>query len=160
MSSASRKKVVVVGVGNLLLKDEGVGVHVAHALEAATPPQDVELEVIDGGTSPHLLRLLEDVDKLIIVDATRGGSEPGAIYRFGPESVAEPNGERMSVHDIGIGETLRIAKSLGQEPREVVIIGIEPKEIDWGLELSPELERKMPQIVEIVRQEIAAHCWP
>lgn len=160
MSSASRKKVVVVGIGNLLLKDEGVGVHVAHALEAATLPQDVELEVIDGGTSPHLLRLLEDVDKLIIVDATRGGSEPGAIYRFGPELMAEPNGERMSVHDIGIGETLRIAKSLGQEPREVVIIGIEPKEIDWGLELSPELEKKMPQIVEIVRQEIAAHCWP
>ena len=157
MSSASRNKprVVVVGMGNLLLKDEGIGVHVAHALERAPLPSDVELEVIDGGTSPHLLPLLEGVDKLIILDAAKGGGEPGAIYRFAPEAVNIEERDITSVHQIGLLETLRMMKSLRREPKKVVIIGIEPKEIDYGLELSPELEKRIPDITAMVLKEIA-----
>jgi len=149
--------VVVVGIGNLLLKDEGIGVHVAHALERAPSPSDVELQVVDGGTSPHLLPFVEGVDKLIILDAAKGGGEPGAIYRFSPEVIAMEDEDITSVHQIGLLETLRIMKSLGREPKKVVIIGIEPKEIDYGLELSPELERKIPDITAMVLKEIATN---
>jgi hydrogenase maturation protease len=147
--------VVVVGIGNLLLKDEGIGVHVAHALEHAPSPSDVELQVIDGGISPHLLPLFEGVDKLIILDAAKGGGEPGAIYRFAPEAVNIEERAITSVHQIGLLETLRLMKSLGKQPKRIVIIGIEPKEIDYGLELSPELERRIPDITAIVLKEIA-----
>lgn len=158
MSSASRNKPkVVVGMGNLLLKDEGIGVHVAHALERAPSPSDVELQVVDGGTSPHILPLVEGVDKLIIVDAAKGGGEPGAIYRFGPEAINMEDEGITSVHQIGLLETLRIMKSLGREPKEIVIIGVEPKEIDYGLELSPELEKRIPDITAMVLKEIAAN---
>ena len=145
------------GIGNLLLKDEGIGVHVAHSLERAPSPGDVELQVVDGGTSPHLLPLVEGADKLIILDAAKGGGEPGAIYRFGPEAINIEDEGITSVHQIGLVETLRIMKSLGREPKKVVIIGIEPKEIDYGLELSPELERRIPEITAMVLKEIAAN---
>jgi hydrogenase maturation protease len=149
--------VVVVGIGNLLLKDEGIGVHAAHALERAPSSGDVELQVVDGGTSPNLLPFVEGVDKLIILDAAKGGGEPGAIYRFSPEAIAMEDEDITSVHQIGLLETLRIMKSLGREPKKVVIVGIEPKEIDYGLELSPELERKIPDITAMVLKEIAAN---
>jgi hydrogenase maturation protease len=149
--------VVVVGIGNLLLKDEGIGVHVAQALERAPSPGDVELQVVDGGTSPNLLPFVEGIDKLIILDAAKGGGEPGAIYRFSPEVITMEDEDITSVHQIGLLETLRIMKSLGREPKKVVIVGIEPKEINYGLELSPELERKIPDITAMVLKEIAAN---
>jgi len=144
---------VVVGIGNLLLKDEGVGIHLAQALEGI--PSPIEFEVIDGGTSPDLLPLLEGVDKLVIVDAAKGSGEPGDIYRFTLDEINLEVKGITSVHQIGLLETLRVMKSLGTEPQKTVIIGVEPKEIDWGLELSPEVERKMPEIIAMVLEEIA-----
>jgi hydrogenase maturation protease len=147
----SLARTVVLGVGNLLLRDEGVGVHVAHALERVTLPQDVE--VIDGGCSPHL-PIPDGVGKLIVVDAVRGGGEAGAIYRFRPQDVTTAPGVMTSVHQIGLLEVLSMAGYAGAGPWDIVIIGVEPKEIDWGLELTPELEKKIPQLVELVLREI------
>lgn len=144
---------MVVGIGNLLLKDEGVGIHLAQALEGI--PSPIEFEVIDGGTSPDLLPLLEGVDKLVIVDAAKGSGEPGDIYRFTLDEINLEVKGITSVHQIGLLETLRVMKSLGTEPQKTVIIGVEPKEIDWGLELSPEVESKMPEIIATVLEEIA-----
>lgn len=151
---AKKAKIVVLGMGNVLLKDEGLGVHIAQALKEASPSPDVDLEVLDGGTSPQVFLLLEGADKLIVIDAVRGGGQPGAVYRFAPEDIALETGMHTSVHQIGLLESLRMMDYLGSRPRDTVIIGVEPKEIGWGLELSPELEQKVPQIVELVWKEI------
>jgi len=157
VSSASRNKprVVVVGIGNLLLKDEGIGVHVAQALERISLPN--AFEVIDGGTSPDILPLLEGVDKLIIVDAAQGGGQPGDIYRFTIDRLSLEDSISTSVHQIGLMETIMMTMALGIAPEETVIIGVEPKEIDWGLDLSPELENKIPEIIAMVHEELAAN---
>jgi hydrogenase maturation protease len=148
----SPKRTVVIGVGNLLQKDEGIGIHVVKALQEMQLPDDVT--IIDGGTSPDILACTRAGDKLIIVDAARAGGEPGAIYRFQPDDLVADSGEMLSVHELGVPQNLRLMLLSGEEPSEVVIIGIEPKEIDWGTELSPELEMKIPEIVSVVLREI------
>ena len=74
------------GVGNVLLKDEGIGVHVARTLSKAIGSR-TDLDIIDGGTSPDTFMLLENADKLIIIDAVNGGGSPGSVYRFCPDDI-------------------------------------------------------------------------
>ena len=142
-------------MGNLLLKDEGVGIHVVQALQKTPLKGDGELMIIDGGTCPDIFHLLpESIDKLIVVDAVKGGSEPGSIYRFTPAELALSKGTITSVHQLGLVEGIRMMRYVGVNPRAIVIIGVEPKEIGWGLEISPELEKKIPQIIDIIKEEI------
>jgi hydrogenase maturation protease len=145
-------RIVVIGVGNLLLKDEGIGVHTVKALQEIDLPPDIEL--IDGGTSPDLIAYTRTGDKMIIIDAARTGGEPGAVYRFGPEDLAVGKGTITSAHEMGIAENLKLMALTGNEPREIVIIGIEPKDIDWGTELSPEIQVKLPEIIKVVLREM------
>src|SRR4030043_287387 len=70
------KKVVILGIGNILLKDEGIGIHLVNALQDSLSPPNIHLEVIDGGTSPEVFYQLGEMDKLIIIDAARGGGDP------------------------------------------------------------------------------------
>ncbi len=149
----SRAKVVVIGVGNILLKDEGIGVHVAQALQKLEPCEDIDLEVIDAGTSPDVFLSFQGVDKLIVIDAARGGGEPGTIYRFDPENLAHEAKGITSVHQVGLPQSLKLMDYLGLKPKEVVIFGIEPKEIDWGLELSAEIGQKIPEVVKLILDE-------
>jgi len=143
---------IVVGVGNILLKDEGIGVHIAHALQQTDIPHDIK--VIDVGTSPDLSYYVENCDKLIIVDAVKGRGKPGTIYRFHPHDVNMKSEGMASAHELGLGQSFEMMRLMGNEPKEIVIIGIEPKEIDWGTELSPEIKAKMPEIINIVLDEI------
>ena len=140
----------VLGIGNVLLKDEGIGCHVVHALERIPLP---DVQIMDGGTCPDVAQLLEDTDKLIIVDAVRGGGMPGQIYRFHLEDATMEQKPFLSLHDMGLVDNLILSK-LWHSIGEAVIIGIEPKEIDWGLELSPELQEKMPRIMDAILAEL------
>lgn len=146
------RSVVVIGVGNLLLKDEGIGIHALKALQKIGLPPYIRL--IDGGTSPDLIAFTKAGDKLIIVDAARAGGEPGTIYRFRPEDLAEEKGILTSAHEMGVVPNLKLMTLLDNEPKKTVIIGIEPKEIDFGIELSAELQQKIPEIVRVVLKEI------
>jgi hydrogenase maturation protease len=148
-------KIAVLGMGNLLLKDEGVGVHVIRCLQDLPAIDGVSL--IDGGTSPEALDLVSNVTKLIIVDAIRGNSEPGSVYRLSPEQIktAKPS----SIHEISVISMLQNLSYRGDSP-EVTIIGIEPKEIDIGLELSPELAERLPLIARTVYKEILRSLAP
>jgi len=152
-SNAEKKppRIVVVGVGNLLLKDEGIGIHAVKVLQEMELPPDVK--IIDGGTAPDLIAYTEAGDKLIIIDAARAGGEPGAIYRFLPRDLSQ-NGGILSTHELGVEQNLRLMSLTGSKPGEIVIIGIEPKEIGWGTELSPELQQKVPEIVKVVLREM------
>ena len=145
-------RIVVIGVGNLLLKDEGIGIHAVQALQEQGLPADVKL--VDGGTSPDLIAYTRAGDKLIIVDAAKAGGEPGSVYRFKPEDLADDRAVLASAHEMGVVENLRLIRLSGNEPRETVIIGIEPCKIEYGTELSPELRKKLPKIVETVMKEI------
>jgi len=149
----SKVRFAVVGVGNLLLKDEGIGVHIAHALQQIDIPYNVK--IIDGGTSPDLPDCLENVDKLIIIDAVKTGGQPGTIYRFHPYDMDIESEGIISLHELGLAQSLRMMRLMGNEPKETVTIGIEPKEIDWGTELSAELQQKIPEIINIVLGEIS-----
>ena len=148
----SPSRIVIIGVGNLLLKDEGIGIHAVEALQRIGLPPDVRL--IDGGTSPDLIAYTQAGDKLIIIDAAKAGGEPGAIYRFRPEDLAEEKGVLTSAHELGVAQNLSLMSLLGNKPAETIIIGIEPKEIDAGLELSTVLQQKIPDIVKVVLKEI------
>jgi len=147
-------RIVVIGVGNLLMKDEGIGIHAVKALQEIGLPPDIEL--IDGGTSPDLIAYTRAGDKIIIIDAAKAGGEPGAVYRYQPEDLAAGKGTFTSAHELGVAENLKLMELTDSEPKETVIIGIEPKEIDWGTELSPELQKRLPDIVKTVLREINA----
>jgi hydrogenase maturation protease len=127
---------------------------VVHALEGISL---ADVSVIDGGTYPDMLQLLEDVDKLIIVDAVKGGGTPGQIYRFHLEDITLKRKPFLSLHDMGLVDSLNLIQLWHPDKigiGEAIIIGVEPREINWGLELSPELQEKMPQIIEVILSEL------
>ncbi len=145
--------ILILGVGNILLSDEGIGVRVIEAMKDRGLPDNVEL--FDGGTaSVDLLDKLADRDKVIIIDAVKGGNEPGAVYRFTPNDVTIQKQNFASIHQVGLLETLTMADYLGCPPREVIIYGIEPKEIGWGLELSLEVAAAVQKVIELVLDEL------
>ncbi|MBI2389156.1 MAG: hydrogenase maturation protease [Deltaproteobacteria bacterium] len=145
-------KVVVLGVGNLLMADEGVGVRCAQAVERVVPPH---VRVIDGGTSTHeLLEDLEDLDLLIIVDAVASGRAPGAIVRLEDGSIPSAFSNKLSPHQHGINDLLATLRLLGRAPRRVVLLGVEPKRVALDLELSPEIAAALPALIARVVREI------
>jgi hydrogenase maturation protease len=144
---------LVLGVGNTLLSDEGVGVHVIEAMKKMNPLPDTEL--IDGGTAlVELLDILANREKVIVIDAVKYDGKPGSIYRFTPEEVSVLKQSQVSVHQIGVLEALKMAELAGWKPRQVIILGIEPKTVDWGLELSPEVARAIPIVIKLVIEEL------
>ena len=144
---------LVLGLGNVLLRDEGVGVRVVQALERVILPPDVE--VFDGATAGvDLLDVLADRRKVVVIDAIAGDSPPGTVLRLTPADLAPRHEPGVSLHDFGLLETLALAEQLNAAPKEVVIIGVKPHSVACGLELSPELARTVPQIVELVLAEL------
>ena len=151
MEENFKNKTLIVGIGNLLCRDEGVGVHVIHEMQSMQLPGHIEL--LDIGTSTmDLISYLEGVKRLIVIDAMKAGGTPGTIYKCGPEDLL-PKGEGpISLHEIGLLETLSMAKKMGMEIN-TVIIGVEPKVLDWGMELSEEVKDRIPSIIEAVLKE-------
>jgi hydrogenase maturation protease len=144
---------VILGVGNLLLSDEGVGVHVANKLMEMDLPAGVE--VIEGGTDGfRLMNVVTEADRLIVVDAVKGGSPPGSIYRFDiKDAPSSPDAFKTSVHQIGILEVVHLSELIGQTP-ETTVIGVEPGSLEMGMELSPEVQDKIPKIIELILEEV------
>ena len=149
----SPQKIVILGVGNLLLSDEGVGVHVANELMKLDLPPEVS--VVEGGTDGfRLLNVITEADRLIVIDSVKGGAEPGSIYRFDINKVRNcPSGFKISVHQIGILEVINLSELIGKKP-STTIIGVEPKSLEMGMELSPEVKAKIPRIIELILEEL------
>jgi len=153
--TGNRWPIVVLGIGNILLRDEGVGVRVAEQMLSINLPREVE--VVDGGTAgADLLDVICNRRKVIIIDAVDADVPPGTILRTKPEEVNSDTSGRISLHELGIIETLAMAKMLNSSPEEVVLIGIKPDQIGCGLELSPEVAAAIPAAVRLVMQEISA----
>ncbi len=151
------ERMLIIGVGNLLLKDEGVGVQVARELQKrALPP---EVEVCDGGVGGvGLLDYFQGASRLLLIDAAEMGLKPGAVVRFTPREVKDSgHAVKFSTHDVGIAEVLKLAQALGLCPEEVEIIGIQPEEISWEEGLSPAVQASLPRVVEMVMKEISSN---
>ena len=153
-------RILVLGLGNILLKDEGVGVHIAQMLQELALPHNVE--VVDGGTaSLDVLLLAPGIEKLVVIDALRAGKEAGTIYKARLKSEERDkleqifsSGSRISLHQIGLIDALAIAERMNCAPKEIAIIGIEPKKIDCGLELTDDIKQKIPEIINTVLKEV------
>ncbi len=150
----NRRPVLVLGIGNILLRDEGVGVRVIEQMQKMRLPDDVEL--VDGGTAgADLLDVLAERRQVIVIDAVQADCEPATVLRFTADDLVRPDGVGMSLHELGLGEALTMTKQLGCEPKDVVVFGIKPKDTGCGLELSEEIAASVPKVVELVLAEIA-----
>lgn len=147
------KDILILGIGNILLKDEGIGVHVVNKLKEMQLPPDVE--VIDGGTlGIDLLFYIEGRKKVIVIDTVKAGEPPGTMYRFTDKDLIIKKGALRSAHGIDFTDVIRAAEFLGTKPEEIVFIGVEPEIIDEGLELSPLLSKRIDPLIKLVMEEI------
>jgi hydrogenase maturation protease len=147
--------VIVAGIGNLLLTDEGVGVRVVQALQARAE-EFPEVEFLDlGAAGMALLHVLAGRRKAVIVDCAFMGETPGTIRRFTPEearSVKRLTG--FSLHEGDLLQVLELARALGQAPDEIVVLGIQPADVSPGCELSSVLQAKLEECVRRVVEEV------
>ena len=139
-------RVVILGVGNLIMGDEGVGIRAVEALEQSDKvPAHVRL--IDGGTSTHeLLEDLEDLDLLVIVDAVASDAPPGSIVEMEGDQIPSAFSNKLSPHQHGINDLLAKLTLLGRSPRRLALFGVVPERIELGLELSPIVANAVPGV--------------
>ncbi len=150
-----KRRVLVIGVGNMLMRDDGIGVHVIGTLQKEPLPEGIDVELIDAGISPDLAVYVDaGIDKLIVIDAVQAKGKPGTIYRLTPDIFLTEGKEMMSLHDLDLRDSLAQMRILGILPSEIIVIGIEPGEMGWGMTLTPEVEAKIPEIVRVTINEI------
>jgi hydrogenase maturation protease len=145
-----KKEVVILGLGNILLSDEGVGVKIVQELiEKYEFPENVE--VVDGAVGAFLLLpFIESAKKLLVIDAVSGGEPPGTIYKFKDEDIPQQIMEKLSIHEVSFSDILNLAKLRENYPEEIVIIGIEPKSMEMSLELSEEVKSNYNKLLNEV----------
>jgi hydrogenase maturation protease len=153
-SGQSFFNVLILGIGNILLSDEGVGVKAVEELQNRYDCSDA-VEIVDGGTSGiELLPYFDDRSHILIIDAVRTGNKPGAIVRIDDPPAFFQN--KISPHQIGLADVLGIAIITDSMPKNVTLFGIEPKQLSTGLELSPEVAGNLSQLVDMVVDELKA----
>ncbi len=146
--------VLVLGIGNVLMMDDSIGVRVIEELEKRYCfPQGVEL--LDGGTSGiELLSYIGDRDHLIIIDALKSGLPPGTVVKVEGEDVPARFMTRISPHQLGLSDVLAAATISGQLPGNLVLFGVEPKTVRLGLGLSNEVRASLDKLVSTVIEEL------
>ena len=142
--------IVVLGVGNILLTDEGLGVHVVEDLKANytfTP----QISLIDGGTmGMELLTYMRGMKKILLIDAVNGGEAPGTIYEFPHRELEQYFTDHISVHEVGMQDILRI-RAIQENPLEdAIVIGVEPESLDVGFEPSVPVQKALPEVKDRV----------
>jgi len=153
-SDMSNPRIMVLGVGNELLSDEGLGIHFLKYLKQEDLPDNVEL--LEGGTAGmELIGLIQDTDFLIVVDALNANTTPGDLFRFKPQDLKIlPEMFAVSFHQVGILEVLTTANILGTAP-DTIIYGLQPKSLEWGMDLSPEITAALPRLKEYILKDIS-----
>lgn len=148
-------RITVLGVGNVLLTDEGFGVRVAERLDAMYDfPGDVQ--VLDGGTlGMELLRFVTGTEKLLILDALKEGGADGTCRRLAGDEVKAHFRERLSAHEIGVQDVLTFLEVTGKPVGEVVVIGAAPKSLEAGLSLSPGMAPLVAEAAAMAAGELA-----
>lgn len=151
------RRIVVLGIGNTLLSDEGAGVHAVRRLQArGEAPEGVEL--LDGGTlSFTLAGPIEDTEALIVIDAAELGTAPGVVRVYEGEAMDRFLGasRKRSVHEVGLLDLLAVAALAGRLPERRALVGIQPEALDWGEAPSAPVARAIPLACDRTRELIA-----
>ena len=163
-ATAGPTRVLVMGIGNTLLQDDGVGVHVAEQFRASLP-SDSPITVLDGGTiGLSLLPEVEDSDAVIIVDASEMDAAPGTVRQFRNRAIdRQLSGKRRTVHEVALADLFAAAAIRGRSPARRALIAIQPSCTEWGLEPTPDVQAAIPTACAAVadlarqwRQEVTA----
>jgi len=151
-----RMRVLVMGIGNTLLQDDGIGVHVTESLRTdyngADPSPDPQLDLIDGGTiGLSLLPEIEDAAAVIVVDASELGEAPGTLRIFrGSEIDQQLSGKRRTVHEVALADLFAAAAIRGRSPARRALVAIQPASTELGLDLTPDVQAAIPRAREAV----------
>jgi len=145
---------LILGVGNVLLGDEGIGIRVVEELENRFSfPEEVML--LDGGTAGiELLRYIEGRDLLILIDAMRADLTPGTVFKVEGEDVAKRFMIKISPHQIGLSDLLAAAILTDQMPKQIILFGVEPERLETGITLSKVVEASLEKIISAILAEL------
>ena len=158
--SGSQPRIVVVGLGNTLRQDDGVGCRaVARLLARGDLPESVTL--LDGGVlGLELLAYLEGASHWLLIDAVRTGRSPGALVRLTLDEIPEALPMKLSLHEAGVLDLLAIARLRDALPAHLVLWGVEPATVAWSTELTPVVAASLEPLVDAVAQEVWAWVGP
>lgn len=155
MTSAPKIKVLVLGIGNLVMSDDAVGVMVAQRLQQRYRFAD-NVEVMDGGTlGLDLLPKLEDITNLIMIDAVETGNKAGTCVRLSGQELPIALQTKISPHQMGLKDLLAVSELTGHLPKEMVLIGIQPGSIEMEVGLTEEVEVQLETLISNVLTELA-----
>lgn len=152
-----KKRLLVLGIGNYLCGDDGIGPILAERLMSQYV-DDQDVDIMNGGTiGLGLLYLFENYASVLFLDAVDIGAKPGTVYKYTPDDLEHPQGgERVSVHQSDPCELLMYAKAIGSVPNNVVILGIQVDNINCSIGLSESLENNLPSLENTIKGEIEA----
>ncbi len=156
MTEIAMNESMVLGLGNLIHADDGVGIHAIQALstDARVPPGVV---LLDGGTQGlGLLHHISGVRRLLVIDAIDTGEAPGTVLQFEGKALRGLPG-KASVHSLGFGDMMIALELLGETPPEVVVIGVQPASVEWGAELTESVAKALPRLIDTVVSRL--ECW-
>jgi hydrogenase maturation protease len=151
-----KPNITILGVGNILLKDEGVGVRVVEYLYRRYDfPENVQ--IVDGGVlGIRLMGVIGNTDYLIVVDAVCNRSAPGTLYRMADDQVPRRVLAKQSMHQLDLPEVLALCSAIDQNPK-VVVVGVEPQDITtMDVELTPAIAARIPDLAAMVLAELDA----
>ncbi len=147
-------KALVLGIGNLLIGDEGVGCKAVEELSRRYQmPSNVEC--VDGGTAGfELLPFLDDKDQVILIDALKNDMEPGTVMMIEDEYVPKAFLNSITPHQLGISDVLAAAQLTDNIPEKLILFGVEPKQLEVGIRLSAEVEAGMEKVINAVVEQL------
>jgi hydrogenase maturation protease len=149
--------ITILGIGNTLFSDEGVGIHLLPLLEEALKEVD-HIEIIEGLTDGmRLLGPVEEAENLIIIDAINAGKEGGTIISLVGEEIPAYFGIKMSIHQLGFQEVLLAAKMRDRYPKQIVMFGMQPTSLELGVELTETNRQKLGELANAVIEQV--HNW-
>ena len=146
-------KTLVIGLGNPIMADDGLGIAALQRLRDVRLPASVRL--VDGGTwGMNLLPLIEEADEVLLIDAIDRGEPPGSLIVLEQEQVPRWLGIKLSPHQVGLAEVLALAELRGSLPPRLVVIGLQPARVEMDSGLSPEVDAQMDQLLAVVLQQL------
>ena len=152
-------KILILGLGNTLLSDEGVGVHVLEALSRQLPPDDEAIALVDGGTLSFTLAApIADSDALIVVDAAQLSEMPGTLAVFEGEAMDTflAGNRKSSVHEVGLVDLMSIARLTDTWPARRALVAIQPDKVDWGESATERVAAAVPEACARIRSLIGS----
>lgn len=154
MNQNKKAKITILGIGNTLFTDEGVGIHLLPLLEEAYK-DDMQVEIIEGLTDGmKLLGPVEEAENLIIIDAINAGVEGGTILSLEGDEIPAYFGIKMSVHQMGFQEVLFAAKFRERYPKKIIMFGMQPTSLELGVELTETNQAKLENLAEAVMNQV------